>query len=428
MTVWRLVRKEILHRKLNFALGVLSVLVAVGVVVVQFTLLRAHDARTEELLQSKQAQADKRLATLEDDYRKYMKELGFNLLILPKEQDLTEFWEKGYASVTMPLENVRKLSNSGSMLIRHLLPIVQQKVAWAEQKRRVILIGTRGEVPLAHRRPKEPMLLAVPEGKAVLGYELARDLQLKAGQSIQLLGRPFVVQKVRPERGSAEDATIWVDLEAAQEMLGMEGRINAIEALKCRCKGASVAATKQEVIDILGGQAKVVARENKVTLRAKARDRVKVEHIHAMAAERAARGRLRRTRESFAAVIVPVVLVASAVWIGLLALSNVRERSAEIGILRAIGVRSGRIFSVFVVKSVLIGLIGAAMGYAAGLGVSLLTARWAASLRVSDPGMLFSPVLLGAAIAAAPFLAVLASWVPATLAGRQDPAVILAKE
>lgn len=152
MTVWRLIRKEISHRKLNFALGVVSVLVAVGVVVAQFTLLRAHDVRTEDLLHAKQVEADERLAVLEDDYRKYMKELGFNLLILPPDQDLTEFWEKGHATSTMPEENVRKLADSGSMLIRHLLPIVQQKVFWTEQKRRVILIGTRGEVPLAHRR------------------------------------------------------------------------------------------------------------------------------------------------------------------------------------------------------------------------------------------------------------------------------------
>ena len=124
MSVWRLIRKEILYRKLNFALGVVSVLVAVGVVVAQFSLLRAHDLCTEQLLDRKQARADVRLAKLEDDYRKYMKELGFNLLILPVGQDLTEFWEKGYATSTMPEENVRKLAESGTMMIRHLLPIV----------------------------------------------------------------------------------------------------------------------------------------------------------------------------------------------------------------------------------------------------------------------------------------------------------------
>ena len=428
MTVWRLVCKEILHRKLNFALAVLSVLVAVAVVVAQLTLLRAHDLCTEELLARKQSAAARRLAKLEDDYRKYMKELGFNLLILPKDQDLAEFWEKGYTTHTMPEANVAKLSNSGTVLIRHLLPIIQQRVLWPERKRRVILIGTRGEVPLAHRRPAEPMLLAVPVGKAVLGYEIAHDLGIKPGDEIKLMGRSFVVHKCRPQRGSADDATIWVDLKAAQEMLDMTGRINAVEALKCQCKGVTVQQLKDQVAGYLDHTVKVVVRENKVTLRGKARNRAAQENRAAMAAERAARGDLRRTRESFAGVVVPLVLVGSAAWVGLLALGNVRERSAEIGILRAIGVRSAHIFTVFLAKAVLIGVLGSVVGYALALAGSMVVAAFSPSLHVGAPSRLFAPSLLVAAVLAAPVVSALASWAPATLAARQDPAVVLSKE
>ncbi len=428
MNVWRLVLRELLHRKLNFALGVVSVAMAVAVVTAAFTLLRAHDVRTDEMLAAKHAAAHARLAKLEDDYRKYMKELGFNLLILPKDQELSTFWTKGYAEHTMPEEYVHKLANSRTMIIRHLLPIVQQKVQWPEKQRQVTLIGTRGEVPLAHRRPKEPMLLAVPEGKIVVGYALARDLDLEPGDEITLRGRAYTVHKTRGETGSAEDATMWVDLAAAQKLLDMEGRINGIEALKCHCKDVGIPALKEEISRILDQDVNVVARENKVTLRAKARDRVAAEHRQAIAAEVASRARLRQTREGFAAVLVPVVLLASAVWIGLLALVNVRERTGEIGILRAIGVRSASIFAVFLVKALLIGVIGAAAGYAAGLGGSILAAGAVSSLAVSDPAALFAPLLLIAVIPAAPVLSALASWAPATLAARQDPALILAKE
>ena len=450
MTVWRLIGKEILHRKLNFALGVVSVLVAVGVVVAQFTFLRAHDIRTgqllrahdratEDLLHRKQLADEARLAVLEDDYRKYMKELGFNLLVLPIDQDLGEFWDKGYATTTMPEENVVKLANSNTSLIRHLLPIVQQNVTWPEEKRRIILIGTRGEVPLAHRNPLEPMLLAVPEGKAVIGFALARDLGLRAGGKMTLMGRQFEVHKVRPERGTAEDSTVWVDLKAGQELLDMPGRINGIEALKCMCAGVTIEQLKAEVAGYLNNEVKVVVRQNAVTIRAKARDRARKEHVEAMAATKASRAQLRaereatwararRTRESFAAVVVPLVLGGAAVWIGFLALSNVRERNAEIGILRAIGVRSGHIFSVFLVKALAIGLLGAVTGYAAGLAVSFVASQRVESLQVGGLGELFTPWLLVAVVCAAPLLSVLASWAPATLAARQDPAVVLSKE
>jgi len=428
MSIWRLIAKEILHRKLNFALGVFSVMAASGVVVAQFTLLRCHDLNTEQILHAKQEEAELRLAKMEDDYRKYMKELGFNLLILPKDQDLTEFWQSGFASTTMAESTVTTLANSKTMIVRHLLPIVQQRIDWPEQKRRIILMGTRGEVPLAHRKPREPMLLAVPTGKCVVGYELARDLGIKLGQTITLRGKSLEVQQVRIERGTAEDATIWVDLADGQELLGLEGRLNAIEALKCHCTSVLPGQLRQEVTSILGGQVKVVLRENKVTLRAKARDRAKAEHIAAMAAERASRNRLKQTRESLAGVIVPAVLLAAAVWIGLLALSNVRERQTEIGILRAIGVRGRSIVGVFFTRALVTGLLGAAIGYAAGLAVGVIVARSSPSLRVESSAVLFEPWLLVIVLVAAPLLAMLASWAPAVLAGRQDPAVILARE
>ena len=428
MTIWRLIAKEILHRKLNFALGVLSVMAASGIVVAQFTLLRAHDLSTERILHAKQAEAEVRLAKMEDDYRKYMKELGFNLLILPKDQDLTEFWQSGFASATMPESAVTKLANSETMLVRHLLPIVQQRIDWPEQKRRIILMGTRGEVPLAHRKPLEPMLLAVPLGKCVVGYELARDLGIKPGQTITLRGKALEVQKVRPERGTAEDATIWVGLADGQELLGLEGRLNAIDALKCHCKGVTPEQVRQQVADIFGGEVKVILRENNVTVRAKARDRAKAVHVEAMAAERAGRDRLRQSRESLAGVIVPAVLLAAAVWIGLLTLSNVRERATEIGILRAIGVRARSVVGVFFTRAMLTGLLGAALGYAAGLAVGVIVERSSPSLRVESAGALFEPLLLVIVLVAAPLLAMLASWAPAVLAGRQDPAVILARE
>jgi hypothetical protein len=428
MTVWRLIGKEILHRKLNFALGVLSVMAASGVVVAQFTLLRAHDLSTERILQASQQQAESRLAKMEDDYRKYMKDLGFNLLILPKGQDLAEFWQSGFASTTMPESTVTDLANSGTALVQHLLPIVQQSIFWPEQKRNITLMGTRGEVPLAHRKPMEPMLLAVPPGKCVVGHELAQVLGIKQGQKITLRGTSFEVQQIRPRRGRADDSTIWVDLAAGQKLLGMEGRINAIEALKCHCKGVTVEQMRQEVAGMLDNKVQVILRENEVTVRANARDRAEAEHIQAIAAERASRAELRSRRESLAGVMVPAVLVLAAVWIGLLALTNVRERAAEIGILRAIGVRARLVVRVFFMRAMITGLAGAAIGYAAGLAVAVLVERSSPSLRVESAAALFEPRLMAIVLVAAPLLAVLASWAPAMLAGRQDPAVILARE
>jgi len=428
MTIWRLVQNEILLRRLNFMLSVLAVTVAVGAVVTALIVLGAHDASTDRLLTAMQDDADQRLQAMEDDYRKYMKELGFNLLILPEQQDLAEFWTKGYATHSMPEDFVTKLANSRTTNVRHLLPIVQQKVLWPEEKRTIVLIGTRGEVPLAHRKPKEPLLMAVPAGQAVVGNRLAEDLGLEVGSSITLLGESFKVGKTQPERGTAEDVTIWIDLASAQRLLDMPGRINGIEALKCFCIGVGVKEIREEFASILPGT-NVILRQNKVTVRQKARSRAQVEHETALAAETARRLELRQSRESFAALLVPIVVVAAALWIGLLAFGNVRERIPEIGILRALGVGASRVFLLFQSRAVLIGVLGAILGCLGGiaLGVVLAT-RFETQLSSADAIRLASPLMLCGLAVAAPLLSVAASWVPSLIAAQQDPAVVLSHE
>ncbi|MHC4717097.1 MAG: hypothetical protein ACYS5V_09020 [Planctomycetota bacterium] len=113
MTLWRLVRKEIAHRRLNFALGVLSVFVAAGSLVATVTLLRAHDIRTQQIVGAKMARtqgevarrreiADARAAELKEAFRKIMLKFGYNLLILPAGQRVTDYHLQGGADAYMP--------------------------------------------------------------------------------------------------------------------------------------------------------------------------------------------------------------------------------------------------------------------------------------------------------------------------------------
>ena len=92
MNVWRLIVREIGHRKMNFFLGLVSVAVAVGCLVGAQMLLQADGIVTSEILETKahqveQAVAEKQAvvakagADLENAIRKQMKGLGFNILI-----------------------------------------------------------------------------------------------------------------------------------------------------------------------------------------------------------------------------------------------------------------------------------------------------------------------------------------------------------
>ncbi len=426
MTLRRLIAKEIRLRRMNFALGVAAVAAAVGVLVAQITLLDVHDLHTSQILEAKQAQTQAEMARMEDDYRKIMKKLGFNLLILPAGQSVGDFHADGYAVRDMPEEYVRRLADSGIMTVRHLLPSLERKVRWPEQAQRsVIVVGTRGEVPLSHRAPKEPMTVAVPPSFVVLGHEIWDSLGLQVGDTITLLGRQFKVSRCHPERGSKDDITMWIDLAQAQQLLDCQGRINAIRALKCHCAGAELANVRKEIGAILPGVS-VIELTNKVITRAEARDRAAAVAQAAIESERIHRALLRDERAAFAAWLVPAVTLAAAVWIGLLALTNVRERTSEIGILRALGLRSRQIVVIFLSRALLVGAIGAVVGY----GVGFVTGSLSGGIDVEAAmaAVLFRPGLFALVFVSAPLLAALASWPPALAAARQDPALVLRKD
>jgi len=420
MTLWQLITKEIRLRWVGFVLAVASVLVAVAVLTAQLTLLAAHDLSTQRILAQKQADTEAEMRRMEDDYRKIMKALGFNLLILPAGQSLEEFYAEGRVTADMPEQYATKLAGAGLMTINHLLPALERSIRWPEQDQRpVVLVGMRGEVPLARG---EPMMVPVPPGSAVIGDGIRRSLALKVGDSITLLGRKFAVDSCLPERGTKDDITIWIGLRQAQEMLGARGRINSILALQCLCEGSDIASIRRDVGRLLPG-VQVIELASKTRTRAEARGRAAAAAKTAIEAERVHRARLRRDQESFMAWLLPLVTLGAAIWIGLLASMNARERTPEIGILRALGLRSRQIAAIFLARAALAGLVGAVVGYGVGFAVGLLSGETAAG--APGAAALFMPGLLGLVVVAAPVVAGVASLSPAVVAARHDPAAIL---
>jgi ABC-type lipoprotein release transport system permease subunit len=257
----------------------------------------------------------------------------------------------------------------------------------------------------------------------ILGHELAKNLALKIGDAAKFMGRPFFVAKVNPERGNKDDITVWINLSEAQELLGKKGLINGILALDCTCDTADrLSRIRPEIASILP-DTQVIEYASQAIARAEARQRASVEAQSSLEREKESRSRLRREREAFAAVLVPVMLIGSCVWIGLLALGNVRDRRYEIGILRAFGLQSRQILVIFLGKAILIGLTGGLLGYLIGRSVGFL---WSESPGEAALKIAFiEPDALLLALIIAPMLSAMASWLPALHAARQDPAIAL---
>ena len=407
MNVLRLVCREIWHRKLNFLVSLLAIVVLVGYAVGALTLIRAQRERTEQ-----------RVAALDDEIRKITKSLGFNINILPADQNLADFHANDFGEKTMPFEYVQRLAESPDIVtINHLRPALIRKIEWQEQQRQIVLMGVAGVIPWTHRsNPKKPMTEAVPTGTLNIGSVLAEQLQLKEGDTTQLNGLELKVNKIYPARGTKDDITVWIDLQAAQNMLELPDQINLIQALECNCASVDrLAEIEGEISQVLGSDVQVIELATKAIARARARVDVQAE------------GQITVARMQDRATLLLVLLVlASSILVGLLALLNVWERQQEIGILRAIGTSTGSIMWMFLLKALFVGLIGAIIGYLIGFGIAVrLDGQSANGLIVES---LFDFRMMVFAILLAPIITIIASWVPAVFASNQDPATVLSME
>jgi len=402
------------HRKWSFLAGVLGAGAAIASLVASLAVLERHDRETREVLGHKREELELTMAELSQEMRKATLKLSFNLVILPEGQELRDWYDKDYAAKYMPEAYVKKLAGSGIVTVRHFLPSLQQRLVWPEQKRTIILVGSRDEVPNLYMNPKRPLVQPVPPGTIVLGHELHRSLGLKEGDSTVLLGRTFKVHGCHDQRGNKDDITAWIHLGEAQELLEKKGLINAILALECMCAGSgALPKLRKQIASILPGT-QVIERGPQTLARFEARAGVGREARRAIEREEANRALLRAEKEGFATMVIVVIVVAGALWIAVVAWSNTRTRRHEIGVLRAVGFRTVQILSLFLGRAFLTGLAGGIAGFAAGLLFAGLPPH---PLRV----LLMS-------LCASVSLAVVACWIPSLLAASQDPANTLRAE
>jgi len=371
--------KEILYRKLAFVLGLSAVVAAVTLFVAVLTMSRGSRRETIRL----------------------MRDMGFNLLIVPKGTNMGDFWAADFAGEEMPEDYVRRLAGTPDIAADHYVATLQKKMRL--RGRQVLLTGVLPELGAIGKRKKSPMGFKVKRGTCHVGYELARSLGLKKGDEIDVLGKALIVARTLGESGSKDDIRMYTHLHDAQEVLAKPGRINAIQALGCLCYGADLATIREQV--------------------ARALPETRVAEFRSIAV---ARAEMRGMVDRYAAFIMPAVLVVCAAWVGVLALLNVHERRQEIGILRALGFGSGRIAWLFLAKALLLGIVGAGLGF--GLGTCLALQFGPGIFKVTFTKIRPMYGLLVWSLVAAPLVTGLASILPAMVAVTQDPAAVLAKE
>jgi putative ABC transport system permease protein len=380
MPLLSLILRELRHHRFNAALSLLGLVAAVALLVVIRLLTTAAERET----------------------RRVVRDLGFNLRIIPRETDPELFFATGYSDKTLPADAVQRLASGAQTFVsfNHLTASLERRIPIGD--REAILTGL-GPAVVGGGDKKQPMGFNIAPGKAHVGYLLARRLGAKPGAPLPVQGRLLTVEKVLVESGTDDDIRLFTSLPDAQAILNLPGRISEIKAIDCLC----LTADQDPLTQLRAALAKLLPEAQVLQMRTMAD----------------ARAKQRQTAERYSRFAVPLVLGIGAAWVGILAALNVRERRAELGLWRALGHGSGRIAALFLGRAALLGIAGAALGYLLGNAVGL---HYGPKLYpVTAGGFASEPLLLGWALVVTPAFAALAAFLPAMIAVAQDPAETL---
>lgn len=363
MKMSHLVREELKQRKVRLATSLLVVVLATSVMVAVHSINRS----------SRRSVAQQ------------MRNIGSNIFLVPRTLPMTDYYRADFGAHAM-LESVfYKLT--GSRLIEPGETVKAQLCARMEiDGHTAILTGSASSADNQSRSGPSEL---------TLGFALARDLGKRPGDLVTIADRPLPVQRVLPEKGTADDIRITTDLQTAQQLLERGRVINLIEIVSERTEVLS------EQIALLLPEARVVTKQTLAQAQRKTLQSV----------------------SRYSTGLLIVVFVAGLANIANYMTLNVRERRQEIGTLLALGATPRLIVSLFLKKAFWLGIAGGVGGYLGGTLLALELGPWMVHTQVG-----LAPEGFFLAVATAVIFAVAASCGAARKAAALDPAVILQQE
>ena len=357
----------------------------------------------------------------EQEVAHQLETLGANILILPKNASLQDYYSADLNGATLPeshassillasLPGVEKLSPKYCLpieiagkttILTGILPQneFQAKAVWQSTS---MFTKTKhvGCAKAGSSEPEDdsPESLAqrrtigqLDDHALILGADVAAASSLKKGSSLVLLGEQFRVAAVLPSTGTVDDGRAFGHLHTVQRLAKAGEVVSAIEVLGC-CEDAAGQLVPQ--LSALLPDAKVV------TISQVVQTQVGVNRLMAKSS----------------IFVLGVLVIVGGASVASSTSANVRERRREIGTLMALGATPGLIARLFLTKAAWLGLVGGAAGVITGVILAVIIGPQWAGVEISP-----LPILSMAAVAAALGVALIAALWPAMRAARLDP-------
>lgn len=185
------------------------------------------------------------------------------------------------------------------------------------------------------------------DDSCMIGKSLAKNMELKIGDSVNVIRnetgfQKSLVVKGIAETGQAEDEQIFVNLPLAEKILGMEGKANHA-MLSIVTEGIDIDA-------LAAGMQKRFPGLDAKPIR-------KVSHSE---------GKILDKIKGLMAIVAVIILTVTTLCVMTTLITVVSERTREIGLMKAIGADNREIVLQFLSETLIIGVAGVVAGLAAG--------------------------------------------------------------
>ncbi len=358
--------RSVRYRWLEYVLGALVVAVVVAALTVQRSLSASTEAQVHDLAHK----------------------LGGNMVVVPSEADLFEFYALRYGDAGMPDSHPEKILRSG---LRRQISVIQPRLYGNIEPAGVPLVLV-GEQTIVGGR----MADAFSSNDVTLGETAAEKLALKQSDTLEVNGLQLTIDGVTSEPLDGLDVGVFGSLDLAQDTLDRPSVINAMRLAGCWCR-LDVPKLALQVEDVLPDtKAMTVA------------GMLKAQKGTVAVAK----------RYSGVTLAVAVFLIATIVIV--LIASQVKRQTREIGLLLATGASPWFVVVVFVAKAGIMGVLGGLGGYFLGFPLTEEIASRLIGLPLPVPKS-----LLGMTLALSIVVSMLSALVPAARAARLDPTLVL---
>ncbi|MGF7184024.1 putative ABC transport system permease protein [Desulfitispora alkaliphila] len=328
MKLWTIALKNIKVRSVRMAFTMLGVLIGAATAVTLFTIT----------------------ATIERDLEEQFQQRGATIVIFPKR----EGFSISYGGITTG----EKVSSGEQLIDQEIVGNLAQReqVITTAPKLVAAVNGTEAnqmlgvgidlvsELELKPNWKIDSGVSNLQSGELLLGFQLKEQLGVEVGQLVTVEAEKFKVVGVLEETGTEEDRLAYFQLEDLQQLTQNLGKISLIEVMVPWERGPELL---REFEDIHAG-------------------------IETALVQDATQGRAELLQRfgQFASGLTAVVMSIGAMIMGTSILASVRERTGEIGVLRAMGYRKIHIAKIIFFEATIISILAGFGGFLAGLGIS----------------------------------------------------------